>query len=149
MHPVDKSCGIEGNAAPKGGKAQNHVKNDFCAPGTPQIFTPQDLIDLQKKTTVKGGRGMEPADRSALTKLGEGKLIMMKAFIIEAHHADLGSGESVNCNLSDAEATTASIKTATHALILMRRCERQSPGTRWGLGAVHQLIWAMAAPMRR
>lgn len=102
-HPIDKSCGIEGKTtSPPNSKIQNRVKNNFCASGTPETYTPQMLIDLQKNTTVPSGYQKEPADRTALDKLGEGKLVRMKAYLLEAHHADLGSGpdagESVNCN---------------------------------------------------
>jgi hypothetical protein len=101
-HPIDSACGIKGKptAAPNS-QLQNAAKNNFCAtaPGNqPETFTPQMLIDLQAKTHVKPGSGQEPSDRKPLQDLGEGKLIRMKAFLIEAHHADLGSGESVNCN---------------------------------------------------
>jgi hypothetical protein len=103
-HPVDTSCGIQGKTTSAANiQTQDRVKNNFCAAGAPQVFTPQMLIALQSQTSVQGGEGKEPANRSALQKLGEGKLVTMKAFILEAHHADLGSGESVNCNLTDAE----------------------------------------------
>jgi hypothetical protein len=101
-HPIDSSCGIEGtSSAPANSHIQNKVKNNFCATapgGTPEEFTPQMLIDLQAKTTIPSGHGKEPADRTALQDLGEGKLVRMKAFLVEAHFADLGGGESVNCN---------------------------------------------------
>jgi hypothetical protein len=103
-HPVDSSCGMPGKTtSPPNSQTQNRVKNNFCSVAAPEIFTPQMLIDLQGRTSVRGGRGMEPANRAALQRLGEGKIVVMKAFIIEAHHADLGNGESVNCNLGDAE----------------------------------------------
>jgi hypothetical protein len=101
-HPIDSTCGIEGlPTAPANSHLQNAVKNNFCATsgsGQPETFTPQMLIDLQANTHVRSGRGQEPNDRKPLQDLGEGKLIRMKAFLVEAHHADLGSGESVNCN---------------------------------------------------
>jgi hypothetical protein len=103
-HPIDSSCGLPGKtSSPTNSQVQNRVKNNLCATGTPNVVTPQMLIDLQGRTPIQGGSGREPANRSALQKLGEGSLVVMKAFIIEAHHADLGTGESVNCNLPDAE----------------------------------------------
>lgn len=106
-HSIDSSCGIKGRpASPKNSQTQNEVKNNFCAGagGTkPEIMTPQDLVALQAKTHIATGQGKEPADRSALKALGEGKLVRMKAYLFEAHHADLGSGESVNCNGPNAE----------------------------------------------
>jgi hypothetical protein len=101
-HPVDNACGIEGKkTSPANSHTQSKVKNQFCATaagGQPETFTPQMLVDLQAKTGVPSGQGKEPADRTPLQKLGEGNLIRMKAYLIEAHHADLGGGESVNCN---------------------------------------------------
>ena len=101
-HPIDTSCGIKGNpSASQNSQIQNAIKNNFCAAvgnKTPETFTPQMLVDLQTKTTVRSGYQQEPADRKALQALGEGKLIRMKAYLYEAHHADLGGGESVNCN---------------------------------------------------
>jgi len=78
---------------------QNSVKNNFCAlAAAPERFTPQMLIDLETNHHIASGFGKEPADRHALADLGEGKVIRIKAYLIEAHHADLGNGESVNCN---------------------------------------------------
>ena len=101
-HPIDKTCGIEGKtASPANSHIQNKVKNNFCASapgGQPETVTPQKLVALQASTKIPSGHGKEPSDRKPLETLGEGKLIRMKAFLIEAHHADLGGGESVNCN---------------------------------------------------
>jgi hypothetical protein len=101
--------------SPPNSQTQNRVKNNFCALGTPEILTPQTLIDLQKQTLVQGGPGAEPPNRATLQRLGEGKLVVMKAFIIEAHHADLGNGESVNCNLGDAEGNDVHIALGPNA----------------------------------
>ena len=98
---IDSSCGPTGSpSAPANSKLQNTLKNNFCAGSgkTPETFTPQMLIDLQSKTTISSGAGKEPSDRQPLQNLGEGKLVRMKAFLVEAHHANLGTGESVNCN---------------------------------------------------
>lgn len=100
-HPIDSTCGIDGDpAASANSHLQNTVKNNFCATsstGQPEVFTPNMLVDLQANTHVISGFGKEPTNRKPLQDLGEGKLIRMKAFLIEAHHADLGSGETVNC----------------------------------------------------
>ena len=102
-HPIDKSCpSKEGDpSAPDRSHLQNAVKNNFCASmDAPETFTPQMLIDLQAKAVDRGissGHNQEPDNRSVLHDLGEGKVVRMKAYLIEAHHADLGSGESVNC----------------------------------------------------
>lgn len=101
-HTIDDHCGLKGaGSAPANSKLQNQVKNNFCAGAggtTPEEFTPQMLVDLQGKTKVPSGFKREPSDRQPLTDLGEGKLVRMKAFLVEAHHADLGAGETVNCN---------------------------------------------------
>ena len=99
-HPIDSSCGLKGKTtSPAASQLQNSVKNNFCVTASnPETFTPQMLIDLQTNNHISSGHGQEPQDRKHLQDLGEGKLIRMKAFLIEAHHADLGSGESVNCN---------------------------------------------------
>jgi len=100
--PIDQSCGVQGTStAPANSHLQNQVKNNFCATvpgGQPETITPQNLVDLQARTTVPSGQGKEPTDRTPLQNLGEGKLVRMAAFLFEAHYADLGSGETVNCN---------------------------------------------------
>lgn len=100
-HPVDDTCGIEGKkTSSDASHRQNEAKNNFCgapAGAAPETFTPQMFIDLEHNTHVQSGTGKEPADRTALQHLGEGKIVRMKANLIEAHHADVGTGESVNC----------------------------------------------------
>jgi hypothetical protein len=101
-HSIDQTCGIKGKpSASANSQLQNAVKNNFCAvlqSGGPERYTPEMLAQLQAQTHIPSGQGHEPTDRQPLKDLGEGKVIRMKAFLIEAHHADLGSGESVNCN---------------------------------------------------
>jgi len=101
-HPIDDRCGLTGNSsAPANSKLQNAVKDNFCAGvggKTPEAFTPQMLVALQGHTRIPSGFKKEPADRQPLSVLGEGKLVRIKAFLVEAHHADLGGGETVNCN---------------------------------------------------
>jgi hypothetical protein len=104
-------------------KTQNRVKNNFCAatPQPPETVTPDSLIGLPqdpfstpsakkpspKKPSKKtpSARGKEPADRQLLQGLGEGKLVRMKGFLVEAHFADLSGGESVNCDIAKDEAS--------------------------------------------
>ncbi len=98
VQPIDATCGIEGKtSSPANSHLQNKVKNNFCATGKPEVFTSKMLIDLQGKTQVPSGHLKEPADRKPLQALGEGKVVRMMAHLIEAHHADVGTGESVNC----------------------------------------------------
>jgi hypothetical protein len=98
-HPIDTSCPfLNGKQSSNANsKLQNSAKNNFCASGTPEIITPQQLIDLQRAHNFPSGQGKEPADRTALRSAGEGKLVRMKAYLLEAHFADVPSGESVNC----------------------------------------------------
>jgi|SRR5712692_7029867 len=107
--PIDKVCPRPGNADPGPHADQNAAKNNFCAPDTVTDIKPQDLLDLQQASGKQGipfgGDNDLPKDRKVLQalpvgdrKLGEGMRVRMKAFLIEAHFADLGSGESVNCN---------------------------------------------------
>lgn len=113
-HPIDKICPRPGNADPGPHADQNTAKNNFCAPEAVTDITRQDLLDLQKAAADQkilfGSEADLPPDRSVLgslqvggKKLGEGMRVRMKAFIIEAHHADVTSGESVNCNQKGSE----------------------------------------------
>jgi hypothetical protein len=108
-HPIDSSCAApEGQPSSPASKLQNVVKNNFCATGQtpPERYTPAMLVALQKDTAarhVSSGRGHEPKRRTVLHELGEGTLVRMKAFLVEAHFADLGGGESVNCQLPSAD----------------------------------------------
>src|ERR1700687_242012 len=99
---IDSICGLKGSSASSpSSQLQNSVKNNFCAEpgagGKPESFTPQMLVDLQKNTKITSGHGKDPSSRDALKTLGEGKVVRIKAYLIEAHHADVGTGESVNC----------------------------------------------------
>jgi hypothetical protein len=101
-HPVDTTCPwLNGKqSSPSASKLQNSVKNNFCITvplAKAKLYTPQQLIELQGKTSIATGEGQEPASRSAAQALGEGQLIKLVAFVIEAHYADIGTGESVNC----------------------------------------------------
>jgi len=99
QHPIDATCGIKGKlTSSDASHLQNEAKNNFCgAADAPESFTPQMFLDLEHNTHVQSGTGKEPPDRTELQHLGEGKIVRMKANLIEAHHADVGTGESVNC----------------------------------------------------
>jgi len=136
QHPIDTTGCPFLSGDPKSGKAshvQNQVKNNFCADATkPELTTPNDLILLQDKafadSVIKAhtGQGKEPTDRSRLTKLGEGKVIRMKAFLVEAHFADIPpeKGESVNCK--DLTKEGNDIHMALVATRGMKECESVS-----------------------
>jgi hypothetical protein len=129
-HPVDERCPNEGCAIRPSDKAQNRVKNNLCATGTPvQIsFTSLDKLQRAVNRMVQQGKitygstgPPQPSDRSKLRNLstvdasgtaitlGEGKLVTIDAFVLDAKHDDtyvLGSGpvgfggEGVNCKNS-------------------------------------------------
>jgi len=101
---IDSQCGLAGaGVGPEG--QQDSVKNNFCAKGTPQTITIDDLTKLQGQVEQnqainfgnenKGTRMRGPTtNRAPLKKLGEGKLVTLKAFILIARQE---GGESVNC----------------------------------------------------
>ena len=108
---IDSQCGLAGaGTGPEG--QQNMAKNDFCATGTPRAITIDYLTSLQKQVEAnpainfgsenKGTRKKGPTtNRAPLTKLGEGKLVTLKAFVLIARQE---GAESVNCekNVPDA-----------------------------------------------
>lgn len=135
QHLIDTGCpSLSGQ--PKSAEIshiQNKVKNNFCADATkPELVTPNDLILLQdtafKDPFIKAhtGQQKEPKDRTRLTKLGEGKVVRMKAFLVEAHFADIPplTGESVNCK--DLTKEGNDIHMALVAARGMKECESVS-----------------------
>jgi hypothetical protein len=101
---IDSKCGLPGSGTGAEGQ-QNMAKNNFCAKGTPQPVTIADLTSLQnqveKNTAInfgsenKGARKKGPTtNRAPLKKLGEGKLVTIKAFVLIARQE---GAESVNC----------------------------------------------------
>src|SRR6266498_1443625 len=128
-HDIDAHCPNEGCAKNDNDKAQNKVKNNLCASGTPiqisetSIDKLQAAIDqlVQQGNFSYGDKAPQPADRAKLqglstvdlngnpVTLGEGNLVTLDAFVLDAKHDDtfvLGSGpegfkgEGVNCNNS-------------------------------------------------
>ena len=128
-HDIDQHCPNEGCAKQDNDKAQNRVKNNFCAAGpaiqigTNSIDKLQAAVDqLVQQGTFKYGQSAPlPADRAKLhdlstvdvngnpVLLGEGKLVTFEGFVLDAKHDDtyvLGSGpqgfagEGVNCKNS-------------------------------------------------
>jgi hypothetical protein len=113
-HPIDDSCGPSGNGKPGTPQAaQNQAKNDFCASGVPTNVDFAILRQLQQDAANKvtfGGDSKLPADRSLLRSfpskvgtIGEGTVVRIAAFVIDAHYSNLGQGESVNCKVGDKE----------------------------------------------
>lgn len=102
---IDSQCGLAGSGiGPEG--AQDSAKNNFCATGTtPQEITIADLTNLQQQVEKnpainfgnanKNGKKKGPTvNRAPLKKLGEGKLVTLKAFVLIARQE---GPESVNC----------------------------------------------------
>lgn len=124
-HDVDEHCPDEGCASRASDKAQNKVKNNLCATGTPVDISFNTLVRLQSAvdrlvTQHRLSYGKDgppqPADRAKLhglptvdaggaaVRLGEGDLVTLDAFVLDAKHDDTFpfgfGGESVNCKNS-------------------------------------------------
>ena len=112
---IDQICGISGLATAKPALvAQDTVKNNFCARGTPVVLTFDVYPALQAAAEkALGGPHYEPPlDRTPLQKLfplsgqtiGEGTVVTLAGYVEKAHFSDVGEGEGVNCELkTDAE----------------------------------------------
>ncbi len=113
-HPIDDSCGPDGNGAANSPQAmQNNAKNNFCASGAPVDVDFDTLHQLQgeaAKRVTFGSDASLPHDRSPLRSIpttqgniGEGTIARLAAFVHDAHYSNLGKGESVNCKKGDSE----------------------------------------------
>lgn len=117
-HAIDDSCPATGNSDPStdAGQrqaAQNQAKNNFCASNTPVNINFDVLHKLQQEAanvTTFGNDQELPKNRSMLRqlptevgKIGEGTVVRIVAFVINAHPSNVGSGESVNCKQKPAE----------------------------------------------
>jgi hypothetical protein len=106
---IDKVCPIGGDATEPPHILQNEQKNNLCATGSPRTITRDVFLRLQEAAKAKhikfGDRNDLPPDRAPLrgivdeqgTPIGEGTLVQYVAFISEARHSNVSSGESVNC----------------------------------------------------
>jgi len=113
-HPIDfsdQSCGMSGDSPSNDLRLQNLAKNNFCAGSAFHDLSLGDFINLQQKAdaTVPGLQQAKlPGDRKALRNLdhgvGEGSAVRFTGYITDAHNADIGYGESVNCHAASAEA---------------------------------------------
>jgi hypothetical protein len=125
-HEIDQRCPNEGCAPRESDKAQNMVKNNLCATGTPVQISPASIDKLQAAVDLLVQQGQisygndtgppQPADRAKLKRLstvdagghpvtlGEGDLVTLDAFVLDAKHDDTFpfgfKGESVNCKNS-------------------------------------------------
>lgn len=124
-HDIDQHCPNEGCATREQDKAQNKIKNNLCATGTPVQISFTSIDKLQRAVDRKvqlgqltyGSTGPPlPADRAKLkgiatvdvnnnpVTLGEGDLVILDAFVLDAKHDDTFPfgfrGEGVNCKNS-------------------------------------------------
>jgi len=108
--PIDDSCDPDGSATTDPQREQNKAKNNFCASGSPSRITFQTLTRLQQTAEdldiPHGSSNRLPADRSVLHgilsspdtgPIGEGSLVRLSAFLLDAHYSNVSKGESVNC----------------------------------------------------
>jgi len=115
-HPIDDACPASGNSPAGSPQAmQNQAKNNFCAAADKPVNIDFDVLhQLQQDVSTNGiSFGSDPQlpkDRSLLRQLptkagsiGEGTVVRLAAFVINAHASNVGSGESVNCKRPDAE----------------------------------------------
>jgi hypothetical protein len=103
---IDANCGVSGDAT--GALAQqDEVKNDFCAKGKAFALTFDDYAPLQNAAVAKlGAQYTPPANRSVLrdlvtlrgSKIGEGDVVRIVAYVDRARYSDVEDGESVNCH---------------------------------------------------
>ena len=112
-HPIDTSCGVEGQPDSDAGRLQNRAKTNYCATGAPQKVEIADFVTLQKAVDTAGieygnshrGEHGPPDDRKPLTTLPgtlkEGSVVSMVAFMVDPHYSPKQAsqaGESVNCH---------------------------------------------------
>ena len=92
---------VEGGAEAQ----QNKAKNNFCVDGSPKAITLDELKKLQTrvdndasinfgdKNTALRRKG-PTSHRTPLGQMGEGTLVVLRGFVLEARQE---GGESVNC----------------------------------------------------
>jgi len=122
-HPIDTSCGAAGDNTKAAGILQNQTKNNLCAKEPATDISLATLVDLHKQVVRQNqfsfgtdAKLNNNPDRSALASfkttdangtkvdLGEGKLVSLDAFVLQAKHDDIPllnpkfKGESVNCH---------------------------------------------------
>jgi hypothetical protein len=114
-HPIDDACGSDGDGTTDAKKAESRAKNNLCGMGgsDPVSVTFATFKALQKeandrkdKDIPSGSSSSLPPDRAVLASLvkapngkrvGEGSVIRLVAFLLDAHHSNVSSGEAVNC----------------------------------------------------
>lgn len=139
---IDKQCGINGDLASNFSPVakQNIAKNNFCAKGTPVKVTFATFDQLQKAAEAKQipfhKKGLPP-NRTVLKdllkvaggkSLGEGTIVTLEAFVIDARHSNSKffidsngkpeDGENVNCNSGELADNDIHIELAESASLL-------------------------------
>lgn len=113
---VDSVCSEDGNAGDDEGKRlEINAKNNFCADGDPVPISYDDFKSLQAASDNVGGlkKTLKTTREPLLNILsspgrpaiGEGSVVQFVAFVLDAHHSNVGKGkgELVNCKLPDRE----------------------------------------------
>jgi hypothetical protein len=130
---IDSVCGLDGDATESGEQAQDRVKNNLCASGTPHELTLAELGKLQKGVDDShlpyGNRHVHtnlpppPADRENFSEkekasgFGEGDPVFFVGFIVTTKP---GSAESVNCHCTGAKFNDLHLELADHPLHLRK-----------------------------
>lgn len=116
-HPIDDSCGAAGSSSAGTPQAmQNTAKNDFCESSSPVVLTFRNFDDLQSNAeqahVTFGSDAQIPHNRAALASLlqvgsgatvGEGSVVRVAAYVLDAHYSNVSNGETVNCKTKGAE----------------------------------------------
>ena len=113
-HNIDSFCEADGTSTTDKQARQNEAKNNFCAKGKPVNLNFGDFAQLQREAEAQvtfGSDAQLPDDRGPLRNIasigqrsvGEGSLVRLVAFVLDAHYSNTSKGESVNCKRSGNE----------------------------------------------
>jgi hypothetical protein len=122
---VDDHCSIQGEGG-SDSNAQNRAKNNFCPTNQLVEVSIPLLRNLEavtegtlKQANIPFGTPFSiPPDRNRLRlgfnvgtqHLGEGMLVAIRAFVLDARHSNVRKGENVNCNIKGAKANDIHIE---------------------------------------
>jgi len=115
-HEIDSSCDAAGSSTSDAQAAQNEAKNNFCPSSTPVKLTFDNFSQLQQAAENAGvsfgSDSQLPDDRTPLqnilqiptqARVGEGSVVRLAAFVMNAHYSNVSKGETVNCKLTGIE----------------------------------------------
>ncbi|HEV2729614.1 MAG TPA: hypothetical protein VGV15_06245, partial [Terriglobales bacterium] len=115
-HEIDSSCDSAGSSTSDAQAAQNEAKNNFCATSTPVSLNFDNFSQLQQAAENAGvsfgSDSRLPDDRAPLQnilqistqgRVGEGSVVRVAAFVMNAHYSNVSKGETVNCKLTGIE----------------------------------------------